>query len=125
MVRLYLSENDITSKYVHRESVLMFILSSDKDQRKKFAFAQCKRTLVEGHLLLQPNTSCLLTNSNGSFTSTERDLGTDSDSDSEPDGYIALCRTCSHYTDLNSDPRSLFLCGTVLVLTQVRLWQCK
>ena len=28
--------------------------------------------------------------------------GTDSDSNSKPDGYIVLCRTCSHCTD--SDP---------------------
>ena len=30
---------------------------------------------------------------NGSFTLTDRDSGTESDSDSKPDGYIVLCRT--------------------------------
>ena len=48
-VRLYWYESDIASRWVHRESNLMFTLSSDKDQRKKFAhafaFAQCERTL--------------------------------------------------------------------------------
>ena len=29
----------------------------------------------------------------GSFTLTEMDSGTDSDSDSKPNGYILLCRT--------------------------------
>ena len=29
-----------------------------------------------------------------SFTFTETDPGTESDSDSKPDGYIVLCRTC-------------------------------
>ena len=42
---------------------------------------------------------------NGSFTLTE----TDSGSGSKPHGYIVLCRTCSHYTDSDSDPYSLFL----------------
>ena len=41
-----LSESDIVSRWIHRESNLMFSLSRDKDQRKKFAFvlafAQCK-----------------------------------------------------------------------------------
>ena len=29
----------------------------------------------------------------------DSDTGTDSDSDSKPDGYIVLCRTYSHCTD--------------------------
>ena len=33
----------------------------------------------------------------------------DLDSNSKPCGYIVLCRTCSHCTDLDSDPYSLFL----------------
>ena len=49
---------------------------------------------------------------NGSFTLTETDSGTDSDSNSKPDGYITLCRTCSHCRKSESDPYSLFLCGT-------------
>ena len=43
------SESDIASRWVHRESNLMFTLSSNKDQRKKFVFpftfAECKWTL--------------------------------------------------------------------------------
>ena len=35
-VCLYCSESDIASKWVHRESNLMFTLSSDKDHIKKF-----------------------------------------------------------------------------------------
>ena len=31
------------------------------------------------------------------------DSGTDSDSDSKPDGYIVPYRTCSHCIDLDSD----------------------
>ena len=58
----------------------------------------------------------------GSFTLLEMDSGTDSDSDSKSDGYIALCRTCSHCTDLDSDPYSLLLYRTGI---RVRLWQCK
>ena len=54
MVRVYLrlceSEIDITSRLVHRKSNLMFTLSSNKGQRKKFAFAlafvRCKWTLI-------------------------------------------------------------------------------
>ena len=42
------SESDITSRWVHRESNLMFILSSNKDHRKKFTtaftFGPCKWT---------------------------------------------------------------------------------
>ena len=38
-IRLYWGESDITSKWVHRKSNLLFTLSSDKDQRKKIAFA--------------------------------------------------------------------------------------
>ena len=46
-VRLYERESDTTSRWVQRETNLMFILSSDKDQRKKFAFvfAYCKLNL--------------------------------------------------------------------------------
>ena len=36
---------------------------------------------------------CQYVGSNGSFTLTETDSGTDSDSDFKPDGYIVLCRT--------------------------------
>ena len=36
----------------------------------------------------------------------------DSDLDSNPNGYIVLCRKCSYYTELNSDPYSIFLHGT-------------
>ena len=40
------SESDITSRWVHRESNLMFILSSNKDHTKKFTtaftFGPCK-----------------------------------------------------------------------------------
>ena len=46
---------------------------------------------------------------NGLFTLTETDSGTDSDLDSKPSGYIVLCRTCSHCTDSDLDPYSLFL----------------
>ena len=45
---------------------------------------------------------------NGLFTLTETDSGTESDSDSKPDGYIVLCRTCTHCTDLNLDPTPYF-----------------
>ena len=50
----------------------------------------------------------------GSFTLRSTDsgtMGTDSDSDFKPDDYIVLCRTCSHCTDSDSDPYSLFLHG--------------
>ena len=36
------NNSNIGSRWVHRESNLMFILSNDKDQRNKFAFVQCK-----------------------------------------------------------------------------------
>ena len=58
---------------------------------------------------------------NGSFTVP----GTDSDSDSKPDGFIALCRTCSHCTDSDLDP---YFCRTgirVFIGIQIRLRQCK
>ena len=46
---------------------------------------------------------------NGSLTMMEINLGTDSDSDSKPDGYIVLCRTFhTHYTNLDSDLYSYF-----------------
>ena len=50
---------------------------------------------------------------NGLFTLSDMDAGTDWDSDSNLDGYIVLCRICSHYTGsdsnhyLDSDPQSL------------------
>ena len=47
----------------------------------------------------------------GSFTLTETDSGTDSDLDSKPDGYIVLCRTCSHCTDSDSDLYFYFCIG--------------
>ena len=37
--------SDIAFRWVHRESNLMFLLSSDKDRRKNFVFALCKWTL--------------------------------------------------------------------------------
>ena len=42
---------------------------------------------------------------NGSFTLPDTDL------DSKPDGYIVLCRTCSHCTDSDSNPTSYFCVG--------------
>ena len=36
----------------------------------------------------------------------------DCDSDSKPNEYIVLCRTCSHCIGLDSDPHSLFLYRT-------------
>ena len=52
----------------------------------------------------------------GLFTFQVTDSGTDSDSDSKPDNYIVLCRTCSHCTDsdpyLDLDPKSL-LCRSL------------
>ena len=65
---------------------------------------------------------------NGSFTLTETDSDTDSDLDSKPNGYIVLCRTCSHCTDSDSDPYSLFLHRIgiwVLVHICIRVRQCK
>ena len=65
---------------------------------------------------------------NGLFTFTETDSGTDSDSDSEPDGYTVLFRICTHDTDSDLDPYSLFLYTTgirVQVYTGIRLRQCK
>ena len=59
---------------------------------------------------------------NGLFTRS----GTDSNSDSKPDGYIVLCRICSHCTD--SDPYSLFPYRTgiwIWVCTRVHLRQCE
>ena len=54
---------------------------------------------------------------NGSFTLTETDSGTDSDS--KPDSYIVLCRTCSHFTDSESDPYSYFCTGQEAVSESV------
>ena len=42
----------------------------------------------------------------------ETDSATDSGLVLKPDGYIVLCITCSHFTDSDSDPYSLFLCRT-------------
>ena len=39
----------------------------------------------------------------------ETDSGKDLDSDSKHNGYIVLCRSCSHCTDSDSDPNFLFL----------------
>ena len=47
--------------------------------------------------------------SNGSFTLTETDSGTDSDLESKP---IVLCTTCSHCTDSDLDLYSLLLYST-------------
>ena len=71
-----------------------------------------------------------LSSRDGLFTLVEMDLGTDSDLDSKPNGYIVLCRICLHFTDSDSDPCSLSLCRTrigVRVRThiRVRLRQCK
>ena len=49
---------------------------------------------------------------NGLFTLTETDLGTDSVLDSNPNGHIVLCRKCSHCTDSDLDPYSLYVCRT-------------
>ena len=71
---------------------------------------------------------CVYSDSNGLFTLTETDSSTDSDSDSKSNGYIVLCRTCSHYTDSDSDLYSPFLYRTrirIQVRNWVRLRQCK
>ena len=47
----------------------------------------------------------------GSFTLTETDSDTESDSDSKLDGYIVLCRTCSHCTDSDADNTPYFYVG--------------
>ena len=60
------SESDIASGWAHKESNLMFTVSSDKDQSEKFAFtcfspfcvfavAQCKRTIMTFCLTRTPN----------------------------------------------------------------------
>ena len=57
---------------------------------------------------------------------TETKSGMDSDSDSIPDDSLVLCRTCTYYTDLDSDPYSLFLYRTgIRVRVRVRLRKCK
>ena len=68
--------------------------------------------------------------SNGSFILLDMDSGTDSVCNFN--GYIVLCRTCSHCTDSDWDPYFLFLCRTgirvhicIQVGTRVRLRQCK
>ena len=60
----------------------------------------------------------------GSFALTDTDSGTDSDSDSKPNGYIVLCRTCSGCIDSDSDRYSLFLYRTG-IRVRVHLRQCK
>ena len=70
------------------------------------------------------NVGQVRTNTYGSFTFTE----TYSDSNSKPNGCIAQCRKCSHCTNWDSDPYSIFLKRTgirVRVCTWVRLRQCK
>ena len=66
---------------------------------------------------------CLVTQFNGLFTLMETDSGTDLDSDSKPNGYIALCRTRSYCTD----PYSLCLGqeSKSKVCTRVHLRQYK
>ena len=57
----------------------------------------------------------------------ELDTGMDSGQDSKPDGYIVICRTCSHCTHSDSDPYSLFLHRTgnrVRVHTRIWVRQC-
>ena len=62
----------------------------------------------------------------GSFTLMETDFGTNSDSDSKPDGYIVLCRTSLHCTDTDSDPYFLVQYRTgIQICTLVRLRQCR
>ena len=71
--------------------------------------------------------SCLIV-TNGSFTLPETDSGMDSDSDSKPNGYIVLCKTCSHCTDSDLGPYSPFLCRTrfwIWMCTRVHLQQCQ
>ena len=41
-IRLYWCKSYIAARWVHREFNLMFTFSRDKNQRKQFAFAQCK-----------------------------------------------------------------------------------
>ena len=68
-----------------------------------------------------PPKDCSLVPTNGLTTLPDLDMGTNSDSDSKPDGYIKLRRTCSHCTDSGTDPYSLFLHRTEIL---VRVWQC-
>ena len=58
---------------------------------------------------VRKNTVSRKPHSNGSFTLTETDSGTHSDSDCKPNGYIVLCRTSSHCT--NSDSYFYFCVG--------------
>ena len=60
---------------------------------------------------------------NGSLTLQETDSGTDPYSDSKLDGYIVLCRTCSHCTDSDFDAYSLFLYRTGIQVL-VNTWVC-
>ena len=53
-------------------------------------------------------------------------MGTDSDLDFKPNGYIVLCSTCSQYTDSDSDTYFLFLYRTgirVRVYAHIRVRQ--
>ena len=95
---------------------------SEKDQRINGIF--CTRFCSVGTQLKGLNRGA----GNVSFTLTETDSVTDSDSNSKPVAYIVLCRICSHCTDLDSDPYSLFQYRTGIAVrgsTLVRLRQCK
>ena len=50
-------------------------------------------------------------NSCGSFTLTETDSSTESDSDSKPNGYIVLCRTLHIAKTLTQIPTPYFCIG--------------
>ena len=57
-----------------------------------------------------------------------QNLMMDSGTDSLSNSNIVLCRTCSHCTDSDSDPYSLFLCGTEIwdrIDIRIHLQQCK
>ena len=57
-VHLYYIERDITSRWVHRESNLMFTLIRDKDKRIIFSLSfQCKGTLRLIFLVRKPKRS--------------------------------------------------------------------
>ena len=69
----------------------------------------------------------VLTHHYGSFTLLETDSGTNSDSDSEQNGYIVLYRICSNCTGSDSDPYSLLLYRTgiwVCIRIRVLLRKC-
>ena len=68
---------------------------------------KCVRNLFQWSFLSSINPNGLF----GLFRSTltETDSGMDLDSDFKSDSHIVLCRICSHCTDSDSDPYSLFL----------------